>query len=117
MEDIDYPDAAITSDMMVGFPLCGWMRQSNVFPSRVRPPEIKETFLRTMAGSISSRTIAATVSSGDAEADLRLWQAIMDEVQAGFLTGPWSADRLGRDSVVCGVSTVWPAAKGKAQTY
>ena len=100
LEDIDYPDAFIATDMMGGFPLCGWMRQSNVFPARMRPPEINEESLRCMARSISARTVAATVSTGDTEADMRLWQATIDEVESGFLTGPWSLDHLSRESVV-----------------
>lgn len=100
LEDMGYPDSSIAADMRNGFPLCGWMKESNVFPSRLRPPELSEEHLRSMSRSISARTIAATVSSGESDADSRLWQATLEEVEAGFLTGPWGAEHLGKESVV-----------------
>ena len=40
------------------------------------------------------------MSSGDPEHDMKLWQATLEEVEEGFLTGPWSIEHLNRESVV-----------------
>ena len=100
LDDLAYPDAKIATEMQRGFPLCGWLPTSEIFPVRVRAPEFDECFLRSMARSFTARSIAATVSSGDKEHDMKLWQATLEEVEEGFLTGPWSCDLLERESVV-----------------
>ena len=100
LEEISYPDMKVATEMTCGFPLCGWLPTSDIFPVRVRAPEFDENFLRSMARSFSARSIAATVSSGDPELDMKLWQATLDEVEEGFLTGPWSISHLDRESVV-----------------
>ena len=100
LDEISYPDAKVAVEMCQGFPLCGWLPASDVFPVRVRAPEFDETFLRSMARSFTARSIAATVSSGDSELDTKLWQATLEEVEEGFLTGPWDASHLCRESVV-----------------
>jgi hypothetical protein len=53
-----------------------------------------------MAKSFTARSIAATVSPGDHEHDMKLWQATLEEVDEGFLTGPWDTSHLDRESVV-----------------
>ena len=100
LEEISYPDAKVATEMGQGFPLCGWLPASDVFPVRVRAPEFDESFLRSMARSFTARSIAATVSSGDSEHDMNLWKATLEEVKEGFLTGPWDASHLSRESVV-----------------
>eukprot|EP00435_Cladocopium_sp_Y103_P021857 s2092_g5.t1 len=100
LEEISYPDVKIADEMAAGFPLCGWMPASGVFPTRIRPPEIPESFLRKMARSFSARSLAVTKSSGCPEADSKLWEATLEEVSDGFLEGPLEADCLGPESVV-----------------
>ena len=41
--DMDYPDAKIADELACGFPLCGWLPASNVFPSRVRAEHLRFT--------------------------------------------------------------------------
>ena len=69
LEKMSYPDSKIAAEMEAGFPLCGWLPASGVFPCRIRPPEISEEFLRQMARSFTARTLAATKSSGDQTLD------------------------------------------------
>ena len=37
---MNYPDSKLASEMEEGFPLCGWLPASGVFPCRIRPPEL-----------------------------------------------------------------------------
>ena len=100
LERMAYPDAKIATEMEAGFPLCGWLPASGVFPCRIRPPEISEEFLRQMAGSFTARTLAATKSSGDDALDEALWTATMDEVHDGFLSGPFEVSEVPRHGVI-----------------
>ena len=95
LEEFSYPDSKIAKEVAAGFPLCGWLPPSSVFPAKSRAPDISEAFLRKMACSFSARTVAATSSSGDKDADNKLWQATLDEVAEGFLIGPLSLSELG----------------------
>lgn len=100
LERMAYPDAKIATEMEAGFPLCGWLPASGLFPCRIRPPEISEEFLRQMAGSFTARTLAATKSSGDDALDEALWTATMDEVHDGFLSGPFEVSEVPRHGVI-----------------
>eukprot|EP00435_Cladocopium_sp_Y103_P025245 s572_g6.t1 len=100
LNEFSYPDAKIAEEMAVGFPLCGRLPASGVFRAKVRAPEINEGFLRKVARSLSARSIAATVSACDVEADHKLWQATLDEVAEGFFSGPLDLSELGSESAV-----------------
>ena len=97
--DSGYPDAKIADELAQGFPLCGWLPASNIFPSKMRPPQLHVETLEKMSASFSARTVGATKPSGDAALDDMLWQATMDEVQAGFLSGPYGVEELPRGAV------------------
>ena len=97
--DSCYPDAKVADEMAAGFPLCGWLPQSDVFPAKLRPPVLHMDTLEKMSASFSARSIGATKASGDAEMDRLLWDATMEEVQAGFLSGPYSIKELPKGAV------------------
>ena len=97
---MDYPDAKLAAEMEGGFPLCGWLPASGVFPCRIRPPEISEEFLRQMAKSFTGRTLSSTRESGDPELDENLWSLTLEEVQDGFLSGPYERSELPPSGVV-----------------
>ena len=100
LEMMSYPDSKIAAEMEAGFPLCGWLPASGVFPCRIRPPEISEEFLRQMARSFTARTLAATKSSGDKTLDEALWAATLDEVSDGFLAGPFEVADVPHHGVI-----------------
>lgn len=58
LDMMSYPDSKIAAEMEAGFPLCGWLPASGVFPCRIRRPEISEDFLRQMARSFSASWLA-----------------------------------------------------------
>ena len=94
LKDAEYPDEKISQEMQQGFPLCGWLPASGVFPPKLRPPELHVETLNTMHASFTARTLSATTASPDAELDKALWSATLDEVNAGFLSGPYSKGEL-----------------------
>ena len=100
LDESGYPDSKIATELSQGFPLCGWLPESGVFPSKLRPPELHQETLAVMSASFTAQTVASTKPSGDADLDKRLWEATMDEVAAGFLSGPYSRASLPVGSIV-----------------
>ena len=94
LEDIGYGDSKVADEMMVGFPLNGWLPESKVFPPHLRLPEIHPDCFDAMIPSFSARTLAAIRSSGDVELDQQLWSATLEEVQMGFMRGPFLPSEL-----------------------
>jgi hypothetical protein len=97
--DSSYPDSKVADEMAAGFPLCGWLPTSNVFPSKLRPPVLHMDTLEKMSASFAARSIGATKASGDEEMDRLLWEATMEEAKAGFLSGPYSAKELPKGAI------------------
>ena len=94
LEQVGYKDSKIADEIMQGFPLNGWLPGSHVFPPRLRLPEIHPEAFEAMIPSFTSRTLAAVKSCGDIELDRELWNATMEEVQLGFMKGPFSPSSL-----------------------
>ena len=86
LRDMNYLDDKLADEVAVGFPLCGWLPSSNVFPGCVKPPELHPSALVKMSASFSKRAAASVKASGDANHDLALWEATMAEV------GDWTFD-------------------------
>eukprot|EP00435_Cladocopium_sp_Y103_P073752 s20_g45.t1 len=99
LELCGYPDSKIATEMAQGFPLCGMLPRSEVFPPLLRPPDLHVDTLQRMSASFTARSLAATKPSGNDELDEMLWQATLDEVAAGFLSGPFSADMCPKDAI------------------
>ena len=55
--------------------------------------------LEKMSASFAARSICATKASGDSEMDRLLWDATMEEVQAGFLSGPYDTKELPKGAI------------------
>ena len=100
LEACRYPDAKIASEASNGFPLVGWLPESHVFESKVRTPEMHVTQLDDMSSLVSQKTLATLRGSDDAELDLGVWQATLDEAEAGYLRGPFLRDELPSEGVL-----------------
>ena len=97
---VGYADASIALEAMSGFPLAGWLPSTSVFPTLVKPPEMHVNELATLAGSYAARAFASVKAPDDVELSRELWDITMDEVEAGFLEGPFEASDLPDGAVV-----------------
>eukprot|EP00435_Cladocopium_sp_Y103_P009729 s2400_g2.t1 len=100
LEAVGYPDSCIAAEASAGLPLVGWMKQSGMFASNLRPPELQVDSLENMAASFSGRSIASIKASSDAEMDREVWEATLAEVAGGTLDGPYELDCLPSGHVV-----------------
>ena len=100
LQQISYPDTSIAREIGKGFPLYGWLPVSNIFPSSIRMPIIHASSLEGMANVFSKRTMYAVKSSGDNLQDEALWEATLQEVEAGYLEGPFEMSALPAGCIV-----------------
>ena len=89
LEDLDYPDKKLFEDIVNGFKLAGWMRDSRVFTSLPRPPRISlEALLKSSAG-LQHATIRKVVEPEDSELHAAAWEETKLEQERGWI---WSDD-------------------------
>ena len=100
LQDVGYPDSKVAAGMAQGVPLYGWLPMLSVFPKLIRPPSIHTEAFQQISVSFSKRSLVSVRSSGNVELDLQLWQATMDEVQAGYLEGPYDMESLPQGAIV-----------------
>jgi len=93
--DSCYPDSKVADEMAAGFPL--WLvTHVGCFSIQAETTGLAHGHAGEMSASFAAHSIGATKASGDKEMDRLLWEATMDEVKAGFLSGPYSVQELPR---------------------
>jgi hypothetical protein len=83
--DLGYPATKIVDEICNCFPLTGWAQQSNVFQTRVKPPENSLEQLQGMAKGLNMAVVAALESAEWLPIDEVAWQETMQEVSNGWL--------------------------------
>ena len=78
----------------LGFPLVGMFPVTGVFPPARKDPLRSESDLTAAAESIREEVLAATGPGSDPELDRAVYEATMEEVKRGWLTGPLSISQL-----------------------
>ena len=91
LSSVSHPDVNLVEDIKRGFPLTGMAKFSGTFTERLSAPSVSVQQLRSNAEVQNTALLARTRPSGDQEADRALWQAALEESEAGWLSGPfWS---------------------------
>ncbi|CAE7833327.1 ubiad1 [Symbiodinium sp. CCMP2592] len=95
-----YGDINLASDLRAGFDLVGRAPESNVLPGKITPATMHPDDLVSTTVRAREALKLSLGSSGDAEQDLRLWNKTLEEVERGWLIGPYDWDELGDTDVV-----------------
>ena len=61
LEYYEYPDKDLVRDIVQGFPLTGWLPDSNVFPKDYKPPSINVDTLRSLSAGLNERVRSKSV--------------------------------------------------------
>ena len=85
----EWPDRQLVSDIVKGFRLTGYQKFSGVFDRDIPEAPITVEQLRSSSNSNNEALMARTGPSGDDELDLKAWQKTMEELEAGWLRGPF----------------------------
>ena len=114
LKEIDFPDQDLARDMAKGSPLAGWQPRTHVYQAQVKPPSLSLDQLAAMAPMINDVTFQKTRSSGDDESDRVLWQTSLDEVTAGWASGPHPLSSLPTDAIVSRRFAIWQKERIRA---
>ena len=90
LAELDYPDKSLFDDIVSGFKLSGWMRDSMVFTSLPRPPKISlDTLLESSAG-LQKAVLRQVADPEDAALHAAAWEETQLECERGWI---WEDDR------------------------
>ena len=85
LEHYEYPDKALIQDVVKGFPLTGWLPDSQVFPKDFRPPSMDVSTLRSVSKGINERVKAKVLASAASELTEATWAETEKELQEGWM--------------------------------
>ena len=106
LEETGFPDLQIVDEVVEGLKLVGSATKSGAFPSGLYPAQ--QTVEQLSQQSIWRRksTIGKCRASDDADADDELWSQSLQEVEQGWLSGPYGSEKevseiLETDNWIC----------------
>ena len=95
-----YEDTNLAHDIRAGFDLVGTSPVSNILPGKVTPATLHPDDLRAASARANEALKTTLGSSGCKEQDEKLWAKTMQEVERGWLLGPYDWSDLPADHVV-----------------
>ena len=106
LREYEFPDPGLVEEVRQGFELVGPANCSGVFPKFYKPPQ--QSVEKLMQQSLWRRknTVAKCRPTGDGDADAELWSQTLQEVEQGWIDGPyWDegevSSRLDSDDWMC----------------
>ena len=100
LEEVDHPDIGIVDDIENGFDLVGPIPKSGIYRKRVRAASLTVGDLRSSAKRVRRAIVHSTVGSGDDAIDLGVYQSTLEEMNRGWLHGPYKEEDLPNDCTV-----------------
>ena len=106
LEETQYPDLDIVSEVTEGIRLVGPASESKAFPHGITHAQQTVEQLQAQSTWRRRATIGKCRSSGDGDADEELWSQSIAEVDDGWLEGPFYEEdavtaKLGTSSWIC----------------
>ena len=91
LEDVKYEDAKLIEEVSRGFSLTGVPEPSGVYPEQGSPPLISSLHLEKELMHRNLALLAKIRPSDDREADIKLWEMTLEEINQGWLSGPFGS--------------------------
>ncbi|CAE7892922.1 unnamed protein product [Symbiodinium necroappetens] len=106
LREYDFPDPGLVEEVRQGFELVGPANCSGVFPKSYKPPQQSAGKLMQQSLWRRKNTVSKCRPTGDSDADAELWSQTLQEVEQGWIDGPfWEEDevtsRLGSNEWMC----------------
>ena len=98
--DLDYPDLGVFDEIACGTGLAGAVPDSGLFEKVFRPCEITEEQLRSGAEHNRKSIFYSCRGSGDQDVDRVVYEKTIEEVNSGWLRGPFEFSSLPSDAII-----------------
>ena len=85
LEDCNFPDSQLWSDLRQGFRITGWMRQTGLFAHLLRPPSMTLQELLSQASYRTPLTLSGMRNSDPDETDIAAWKETLEEEARGWI--------------------------------
>ena len=83
--DLGFEDPAVIDDAIRGFKLSGWLPKSDLFPTRVKPPQYSVETLSMLAKGFKGLVESKLSKRVDSDLDSATWEETVHEVENGWL--------------------------------
>ena len=100
LADLDYPDLGVFDEIACGTGLAGSVPDSGLFEKVFRPCEITEEQLRSGAEHNRKSIFYSCRGSGDQDVDKVVYEKTIEEVNSGWLRGPFEISSLPSDAII-----------------
>ena len=74
VDHFDYPDKRLVSDILNGFPVTGWLPDSQIFPRESRPPSMDVATLEALSRGMNAHVKAKVLSAASNELAEVTWE-------------------------------------------
>ena len=100
LEESQYGDTNLTTDLCRGFDLLGPIPCSGVLPEKVTPASLTKDEVRLTAAANRKATLKAMCTCQDKEVAAEVYKATLDEKERGWLIGPVDPDSLPESAIL-----------------
>ena len=81
----DYPDKRLVDDILRGFPITGWLPDSNVFPKEVKEPSMDTSTLESLSRGMNAHVRAKVMAAGANDMSRETWAETKKELEEGWM--------------------------------
>ena len=85
LQSLDYPDKSLLKHIAEGFPISGWLPESNVFPKETRRPEYDVETVKKMASGLNKAILQQTLNQDRDETVAATWSSTLEELEKGWV--------------------------------
>ena len=85
LQSLDYPDKSLLKHIAEGFPISGWLPESNVFPKETRRPEYDVETVKKMASGLNEAIFQQTLNQDRDETVVATWRSTLEELEKGWV--------------------------------
>ncbi|CAE6932646.1 unnamed protein product [Symbiodinium natans] len=85
LQEAQYPDVDLVEDIRQGFPLTGWMKNTNVFVPDPRPPKATLSSQLSSASARNRATLAKVASTVSDATAIATWDETLQELEKGWI--------------------------------
>ena len=100
LADLQYPDAGVFEELLIGTNLVGEVPPCGMFEKKFKPADITVKQLQTMSMAEKRKNFFRCCSFGDEEIDLQVDEKTLEEVELGWTSGPVPLEALPETAVL-----------------